>query len=66
MFRLPVGIAKHIIKLLQSRNKNFPELPKNLGIPVVAFLLQGLGESIQPGFQVYILQERIQCQDLIP
>ena len=66
MLCLPVGIPQDIIQLFQRRQENLPELPEDLGIPVVSFRFQTLGKGFQPGFETDFLQKRIQRQHLLP
>ena len=66
VLRLPMGLAQHIIHLLQSGQEDLPQLVQYLRIPAVALLVQRSGQLIQALLHVYGLQEIVQRLYLLP
>ena len=65
MFRLPLGLTKHIIQLFQSGNQDLPKLIEDLSVAVVPLGIQIPGHRQKSVFQAHIFQEGIQSQHLI-
>ena len=60
MLRLPVGLAQHVIQLLQGGHQNLPQLIEDLRLPAVAGSIQGLGQLLQALLHAHRFQKVVQ------